>query len=326
MGHFLVKSKIDLRSAAVGTRIDESDFSMSTSDDQFVQLEYIEEEDKKAEPYIVKPGIWTIVKTMAGLQLQETSFVNDKILETLVQTKDVTDKIDCFFRNLHVYAEEGIEVAKRGILLWGQAGGGKTTIINKVANDYVKDGKTMVLVWTTDKFDAHQVKDFIKCFHYEGVEKIILIVEDIGGTEIAAPGAMRSDASLLSLLDNQEKTFTIPTLILATTNYPENFMGNLVNRPQRFDDKIKVSAPNADAREALLKFFGRSRETPEAIKAIRDKKCEGFTPAHIKEAIIRHRIYEKTLENVIKEMIKEVEQYTKGFVDRNSVGIGISDE
>lgn len=307
----------------MGDRIEESDFSSLTDDGDFVQLEYIEEEDKKAEPYNVTPGLWTIIKSMTGLNLQETSFVNDKILESLVQTQEVTDKVECFFRNLHVYAEEGFEVAKRGVLLYGQAGGGKTTIINKVANEYVKDGKTAVVVWTTDKFEAYQVKDFIKAFHYVGVEKIILIVEDIGGTEISAPSQMRSDASLLSLLDNQEKTFSIPTLILATTNYPENFMGNLVNRPQRFDDKIEVTPPNGAAREALLKFFGRGRETQESLDLIKHKKCEGFTPSHIKEAIIRHRIYEKPLDAVIKEMMKEVEKYNKGFTkDKAGLGIG----
>jgi SpoVK/Ycf46/Vps4 family AAA+-type ATPase len=326
VGFFKVKSKTNLNNIEVGHRIEESDFSTLTDSGEFVQLEYVEEDEKKIEPYYVKPGLWTIIKTMAGLNLQETSFVNDKILESLVQTKDVTDKVECFFRNLHVYAEEGIEVAKRGILLYGQAGGGKTTIINKVANEYVKDGKTAVIVWTTDKFEAYQVKDFIKSFTYEGVEKIILIVEDIGGTEVNAPSAMRSDASLLSLLDNQEKTFSIPTLILATTNFPANFMGNLTNRPQRFDDKIEVNPPNSDAREALLKFFGKGRENDASIKAIRDKKSEGFTPSHIKEVIIRHRIYEKPLELVIKEMQDEVSKYHRGFEKaKASMGIGFDE-
>ncbi len=327
MGHFLVKAKTNLKDVKIGDRINESDFSSLTDDGDFVQFEYIEEEDRKAEPYIVRPGLYTIIKTMMGLNLETTNFVNDKILESLVHTKDVTDKIDCFFRNLHVYKEEGIEVAKRGILLYGQAGGGKTTVINKVANDYVKDGRTAVIVYTTDKFEAYQVKDFIKSFTYENVDKIILVVEDIGGTEVNAPGGVRSDASLLSLLDNQEKTFSIPTLIVATTNFPANFMGNLTNRPGRFDDKIEVNPPDAEARAALLRFFGRGRETEDSITAIKSKKCFGFTPAHIKEAIIRHRIYEKPLDVVIKDMIKEVEKYARGFIDpKGNMGIGNHDE
>jgi transitional endoplasmic reticulum ATPase len=324
MGYFKIKSKKVLSELAEGTVIDESDYSTLTPEGVFVQMEYFEEDENTAAKYEVKPGIFSIATQGNSLVLLRTEFVNDKILETLVHTKDVTDKIDCFFRNLHVYKEEGIEIPKRGILLYGPPGGGKTTIINKVANEYAKDNKTAVVVWTTDKFESHTVKDFIKRFDYTGVEKLILIVEDIGGTEIEQ-ARMRSDSSLLSLLDNKEKTFRIPVLILATTNYPENFMGNLTNRPERFDDKIKLSAPNADAREALLKFFGKGREDEEAVKLLRSKKAEGFTPAHIKEVIIRSRIYEKSMVQVINEMFKEIEIFTKNFSEAKSVGIGFND-
>lgn len=320
-GFFTIQAKNKLAEMPVGARIDESDFS-TLDDGVFVQLKYNEEDDKKVDPYIVKPGLWTIIKTMQGLDLQETSFVTDRIIDDLVQTKEVTDKVDCFFRNLHVYAEEGIEVPKRALLLYGPPGGGKTTVISKIANKYVSDKKTAVIVWVTDKFESHTVKDFVKSFTYEGVNKLILIVEDIGGSEIEQ-SRMRSDASLLSLLDNQEKTFSIPVLILATTNYPENMMGNLTNRPQRFDDKIKMPPPNALGRQKLLKFFGKTRETPEALELLGKKSCEGFTPAHIREVVIRSRIYEKTMESVIKEMIAEVETFIRGFDDKKSA-IGFS--
>jgi transitional endoplasmic reticulum ATPase len=324
MGYFKIKSRKVLGELPEGTVIEESDYSTLTPDGVFVQMEYFEEDENAVAKYEVKPGIFSIANQRNTLVLLRTEFVNDRILETLVQTKDVTDKIDCFFRNLHVYKEEGIEIPKRGILLYGPPGGGKTTIINKVANEYAKDGKTAVVVWTTDKFESHTVKDFIKRFDYVGVEKLILIVEDIGGTEIEQ-ARMRSDSSLLSLLDNKEKTFRTPVLILATTNYPENFMGNLTNRPERFDDKIKLSVPGSDARESLLKFFGKGREDEDAIKLIRSKKADGFTPAHIKEVIIRSRIYEKSMVQVINEMFKEIEIFTKNFSEAKSVGIGFND-
>lgn len=323
MGYFQIAAKNKLAEMPIGARIEESDFASLTEDGTFVQLKYNEEDTSTSETYKVKPGIWTIIKTMAGLKLQETSFVTDRILEDFVHTKEIEDKIDCWIRNIPIYAEEGIEVASRKMLVFGSPGTGKTTSINKVANKYVKDSKTAIVVWTTDKFEAYQVKDFIKSFEYvDGVEKLFLIVEDIGGTEIEQ-SRMRSDASLLSLLDNQEKTFTHPYLIIATTNYPENLMGNLANRPGRFDDKIQMNAPPAEMRVKLFKFFARGRETKEALALIEHKSAAVLSPAHLKDVIIRTRIYEKDMCDVIKEMIKEVEQYSVGFTNKkSSMGIG----
>jgi hypothetical protein len=58
LGYFKIKAKTDLQTAPVGTRIDESDFSTLLDNGEFVQLEYMEEEDKVIEPYTVNPGIW----------------------------------------------------------------------------------------------------------------------------------------------------------------------------------------------------------------------------------------------------------------------------
>lgn len=302
----------------IGDSISESDFATLTPNGQFVQLEYVEDQTTK-EPYVVKPGIWAIQKSMGGLKLISTSFVNDKILSSFVNTKNITDKIDCFFKNIPVYKELGFDVAKRAALLYGPAGSGKSTAITLVVNKYVEDGKTAVIVWHTDKFEAFTVKDFIKSFEYSGVEKIILIAEDIGGVEMDQ-ARMRSDSSLLSLLDNQEKTFTIPTFILATTNYPANFMGNLTNRPNRFDDKIEVGYPTDEQRQELLKFFSKTEVPKEALDAIGSYKAKEFSAAHIREVIIRSMIYEKSLLTIINEMHAEIEHYKSGFQAENRMG------
>ncbi len=302
----------------INDKISESDFASITPDGTFVQLEYIEGELER-EPFDVKPGIWSIQKTSKGLVLLPTSFVSDKILDSFINTKNITDKIDCFFNKIPIYKELGFEVAKRAALLYGPAGTGKSTSITVVANKYSSDLKTAVIVWQTDKFEAFEVKDFIKSFRYVGVEKIILIVEDIGGVEIDQV-RMKSDSSLLSLLDNQEKTFTIPTFILATTNYPENFMGNLMNRPNRFDDKIEVGYPTKDQRSKLLEFFGKTDVTSESMLAIEDNKCKEFSPAHIREVVIRSKLYDRSMESVIKEMCEEIKTYNESFQKRNKMG------
>lgn len=320
MGHFKVKAKNRLSDLKIGDVVNESDFASMSPDGTFVQLEYVEDRDE-LPPYKVKPGIWAIAKDMMGLTLVKTSFTKEDILEEFIYTKDITDKIDSFFSKLHVYKDFGIDVPTRKMMLYGPPGSGKTTAINKVAEKYASHGDTAVVVWHTDKFEAHTIKDFLKSFHYEPeVKKVILIVEDLGGVEVDEV-RMRSESSLLSLLDNKESTFKIPTLVLSTTNFIQIFMGNLTNRPGRFDDKIKVSFPKAEYRKALLKFFSKDKATTEQMNLIESSKCDKFTPAHIRETIIRSAIYDKTMEAVIEELQQEIEIYNKGFDDRDRLGI-----
>ena len=323
-GHFKLLNKVKLADIDENTIIKQSDFSTITPEGMFVQLEYIEEDEAKREKTKVKPGLFTIKKNMSGLYLEPTSYITDSILEEFVSTKEISNKIDKFFAKLDVYKEFGIEVPKRGCLLYGSAGSGKSTSLNKISREYVSKGDTVVLMWPTDKFEAYDVKDFIQTFEYvEGASKLILIVEDIGGIEVDQV-RMKSDSSLLSLLDNQEKTFTIPTFIVATTNFPEVFLGNLTNRPGRFDDKIEVTYPPKEARASLLKFFSKGKATQEQIELIQKKDYQEFNPAHIKEAFIRSAIHDKTLEEVLKEMKAEIDLYKKAFSKQKNMNMNMS--
>lgn len=332
-GYFTVSSKVKLEELELGSRISESDYSTLTGNGTFVQLQYHEAPEDGLPDFIVKPGIQVITHNQAqGMFLVPTSFVSDTILEEFVHTKNITDKIDTFFNKIHVYYDMGFEVPKRAALLYGPAGTGKSTALSKVARTYDADGKTAIIVWPTSKYEAQQVKDFIKSFKYEGVERLILFVEDIGGVEVeGAPRGMKSDSALLSLLDNQEKTFTIPVFIMATTNFANMFLGNLTNRPNRFDDKIEVGFPEPKFRSALLKFFTESEKiraaTVEDLALIVTDKAKSFSPAHIREVVIRGMIYDKTYSDVINEMAKEVKTFENDFEKpKGAMGMRFMDE
>jgi len=319
-GHFKVKKITNLNEVKEDQIIPESDYSTLTPEGNFVQMIYVEsKEDPK--PYEVTSGIFTIHKSMAGFSLEKTSFTKDDILEDFVNTKEIEDKADCFFRNVHKYKDLGFEVATRKMLLWGPAGTGKSTAIAKVCNKYNGTGNTAVIIFPTEKLESYEVKDFVKTFDYKGVDRLILVMEDVGGSEMSEV-RRASDSGLLSLLDNQEKTFKIPTLVIATTNYPEAFMGNLTNRPGRFDDKIKAAAPNAEGRVKLAEFFLK-RELLEDERAILSDKSKGglLTPAHIKECLIRSIIHEKTFHQAVTQVIEEIKQYNKGFQDEMKLGL-----
>lgn len=322
MGHYKVKKVMDLNKAVVGEQYDESDFATVTQEGKFVQFEYFEDQEKPMESYPVKPGVWVISKTMTGLILEPTRFAYDKILEELVNVQDLLTKMDCFFRNLDKYKKFGIEVPKRAALIYGPPGGGKSTNIIEVVKKYEADKATAVIVWATDKIDPRDAKDFIKTFKYEGVEKLIMIAEDIGGVE-AEGQRINSQPSLLALLDNKEKTFNIPVFIIATTNHPEMFLSNIANRPGRFDDKIHVGFPSAAARSALVTFYSKNHTTSEEdIKELKEKitnkKYGEFSIAHIQEVVVRAAIYEMTYVASLDLVYNEIQTYKKMFADKGA--------
>ena len=320
MGYFTLARKFNFNDLKPGDRVEESDFITHDANGNVVQLKYNEDEAKIRE-YIVRPGIFKVNKTMAGLELVPASFVQDDLLEDLVSTAKIEKCVDRFFKNISLYKEEfGVEIPMRNMLVFGVPGTGKTSQINKVAMKYVQDKKTLVLIWDTADFEASSMKNFIAGFKYEGIEKFILVAEDIGGSENAGLLA-RSDSALLSLLDNRQKTFTIPSMIISTTNYITNLEGNIANRSGRFDDKIEVEYPNSEARKKLLKFFSKTYCTDEALTLIGSDKCKEFPPSSIKEIYIRSRLSEDSLVTVITEMVEEVRQFNKAYTKTKSMGL-----
>lgn len=303
----------------MGDILSESDYSI-VHNDEFLQYEFIDDEERKAEPYTVTPGIFAIHKTMAGLVLLETAFNVDRILQTYSYSADMKKRIATFFSRFHIYTKRG-QLPIRKFLIYGPAGTGKSTCIVEAIDEYTKDLKTVTIVWHTDKFEASHVKDFMQSFEYKGVDKVILLIEDIGGVE-REQGIRPSESSLLSLLDNKEQTFKIPTLVLATTNYPETLLGNLTNRPGRFSDKIEISWPKAAERLNLLKFFCPDVTLSDrAVDLITGNKTNQFTPDHIRNLVENSELYDKTIEDAIDDMVKDIGTFSKSFGKEREMGI-----
>jgi hypothetical protein len=70
------------------------------------------------------------------------------------------------------------------------------------------------------------------------------------------------------------------------------------------------------------------KELPEeALKLMGSDKTKEFSPAHIKEVIVRSMIYDKPEVDVIKDILKEVEHFKAQFSKkRKSMGIGGEDD
>ena len=325
--HFKLKSILDMKEAKQGDKIFESDYSLFTSDDKFLQWEYVDEDSAAVTSYPVKAGIYTIGTNGPVMVLKHSGFTHQAILEEYTSTKEITSKIDTFFNKIDVYERYGM-FPKRAMLLYGSAGCGKSQTVSKICEEYSKGDDTTIVIWPSDKFEARHVKDFLKTFDYKtnNVKKLFLIIEDLGGVEHADGGRRHSESSLLSLLDNVEKTFTIPTMIIATTNYPQNFLENLTNRPQRFDDVMEVKRPSAEFRAKFLEFFSHNAASETAKSAIMDRKYDNFSVAHVKEVVIRSALYDITMEEAMQQLHTQATKATKGFTNAKSMGIGGFDD
>lgn len=323
MGYFTVSTKKPLKDLILNERIEESDYCFTDEDNNFIQLKYHNEEDsiqKEIDKVDVKPGIYTIKKSMSGLYLENTSFAKESILNQFSPTQEIEYYANQFISKAYsVYQELDVGIAKRGILIGGAPGGGKTTAIHKIINEQSLGGETLSVIWNTDQLDPNEVKNLFKSFRYVGVKMVILVAEDLGGIEGEGIN-MKSTSSLLALLDNKELAFTIPTLILSTTNYLEQFPTNITQRRGRFDHVVKFPTPNGDQRIDLLNFFSK-KEIKESLDFLKNSKFNDFTPADLKEIVIRMKLYDYDVETSANSLITENANRKKGYTEkRSSIG------
>ncbi len=320
--HFKLKKITPLCDIDDNTIIPKSDLSFVTNTDKLIQLEYIAKEDD--DQIGVKPGIHTIESQFGELKLLPSSFLEESCLDEYVNTKDISEKIEKFFGKVAIYAKYGI-FPKRGMLLYGPPGAGKSFVIGKVCREYTKNNDTVVLVWDTAAIRASSILSLLRMLKYdEAVKRMILVVEDIGGVEVDVNPQKFVESSLLTLLDNSTKSFKIPTLIIATTNFPQHLLENLTNRPQRFDDLIEVKRPSSEFRAKFLDFFSKGSVPAEIKEIIVQRKYDVFSVAHIKEIIIRSEIYELPYELALEQVYKQTQKVAKEFKDDDAGRMGIN--
>lgn len=318
MGKFKIKDKTLLKDIYEGKVefVNESDLAIQ-DEGYLLQFEYMKDETQKN--VVIKPGHYNLTKTMAGIDVEAAEFVEKELLKSVTNTSKILLEAETFFNNLHVYEELG-QPKKRGILLYGSPGQGKSVSIIQSAKDLkATDPGAVVINWPTSEIEAHNVfKFFTSHSEYDpSCTKLILIIEDIGGS--SHEGYSHRDAvssSLLNLLDGINSVFKIPTLILSTTNHPENLMKSLADRPGRFDMMLEIESPSYAERVSLVEFIAKRPLNAEEKKALDEKENPGvdnFSIAHLQEIVIRSRLHKKGLDVVVKDLTAHSKKFNLSF-------------
>jgi len=294
------------------------------NESQIVQMKYERaEEDRK---YEIKPGIYTLVESPAGLVTSKVELKKRGLLESIDNTKQIIREARTFFNKLDIYERLG-RPKKRGVLLYSKPGMGKTSAIEKFCGDAVaEDAGTVVVIWPTSDIEADSVCRFLSTRSEYTAEctRLVLIIEDIGGGEREGDhGRAAVDSGLLNLLDGVGVTFRLPTFIVATTNHPENLLQSLADRPGRFDLMLALAPPTHTEKIELLGFISKRELTPEEKECVGMKGSEDFSIAHLEEIAVRSLLHDKTYKQVVTELVEHSKKFKKNFEEKNSLGLGM---
>lgn len=217
----------------------------------------------------------------------------------------IRGSVERFFEREEAYRELGF-AWRRGILLVGPPGTGKTMVMKAVAASrpelpflYVRDLEGKGEGWEIGKIFRRARE----------LAPAVLAFEDIDG--LVNEG---NRSVFLNELDGFASNDGL--LVIASSNHPERIDEALLKRPSRFDRVFHLGLPDLEVREEYLRrmfdlpvLAGRLDSPEEAARRVAEA-TGGFTPAHMKEAVLSAALefaHEETGEDFEEAVIFQVE-------------------
>lgn len=240
-------------------------------------------------------GMYRIHHGQEGIYFAKEDFVTDELIKfNDSKSYFIVKEIEKFWTLKEKYSKYGL-VHKRGFLLHGPPGGGKTSTIALVTESMINNNG-LVFICQNMKSLEIAIKSVREV---EKERKILVMLEDVD--ELLTLG---QEHYLLNLLDGASQVDNV--VYIATTNYPERLPERLKNRPCRFDYIVEIGYPSKEHRKIYLEskvgnstFTDINGETYDLSSL-----TEGFTFAHLRDLIAS--VY--CLELPVKDTIQRLTQ------------------
>lgn len=233
------------------------------------------------------------------------NIVHDTVLPLSGLPSKIVSEIEEFWTKEEEFKELGF-LHRRGYLLYGSHGTGKSSIIHDIMDRIVKEKGIVFFCDNPSSFNEG-------LSHFRQLEpnrRIVCIFEDID-----AIVKRYGEALLLSILDGENQVSGVCNI--ASTNYPELLDKRIVGRPRRFDRVYKIGKLDNAARKAFLeKKLPKGAPLEEWVK-----KTEDLTIAQISEVIITVFAFKKPIEEAV-QIVTELAQDKSSNDGEADVGFG----
>lgn len=259
------------------------------------------------------PDLYKPVLDSTGIKLMKMNFSTEDLFRFTDSNLDkVVSHIEDFWSFKDKFNEFGFP-HRRGILLYGPPGSGKTCAIKLIVKQVIENGGIAMQFEEANWF-SYAMQAFRKV---QPETPVVVVMEDLDALLNA-----HDESVILNLLDGVAGFENI--VYLATTNYPEELDPRIKNRPSRFDRRFEIGLPQLSTRHEYITFLANKVSNNNINVNEWAEKTDRLTLAHIKDLFISVVLFEQSFDETLatlKEMGKKI--HSKDF-DSTRSGFGNS--
>lgn len=225
-------------------------------------------------------------------------------------TSTLSNEVKDFWDKRDIYEKHNL-IHKRGLLLAGSPGCGKTAIINLLVKQIIENDGLVFFLTTVNEFRLYieVLKPIIR--EIEKDRPIITVIEDIDQMIDNMSG---NDNEILDLLDGRN---SINHHLVIMTSNDTTSLSEALLRPSRIDMMFEIVNPATHIRKEFFERKGMDEgEATEYAEA-----TEGMSFAELKEVFIGTKVLGKELDKVIQQLQNPFE--TKDYLTKQQNTMGI---